>query len=76
MREIDSTDIEGTYLDPDIVLPTYFAFVDWTRELLMKRMEKRLAHLTKRAMLNGQLNTPEWPEKPCRGGRCNCGAAT
>ena len=59
----DLADIKGAHLGPDIVLPTYFAFIDGTRELLIKRMEKpeRFAHFTKGSMLDGQLNTLESP---------------
>jgi gluconokinase len=56
-----STDIEGAQLCPDFVLPTYFVFIDGSRELLMERMEKRPAHFMKASMLDSQLNTLESP---------------
>ena len=57
----DSTDIEGAHLGPDIMLPTYFIFIDGNRELLMERMEKRPSHFMKASMLDSQLNTLESP---------------
>jgi len=58
-----STDIEGADLcsDIDILLPTYFVFIDGTRELLMERMENRPGHFMKASMLDSQLNTLERP---------------
>lgn len=58
---LHSADIEGAQLGPDIVLLTYFVFIDGTRELLMERMEKRSAHFMKASMLDSQLNTLESP---------------
>jgi gluconokinase len=58
---LHSADVEGAQLGPDIVLPTYFAFIDGTRELLIERTEKRPAHFMKASMLDSQLNTLESP---------------
>lgn len=56
-----SNDVEGAHLGPDIVVPTYFIFIDGTRELLMERMEKRPGHFMKASMLDSQINTLESP---------------
>ena len=56
-----SIDIEGADLCPDILLPTYFVFIDGTRELLMEIMEKRHGHFMKASMLDSQLSTLESP---------------
>jgi gluconokinase len=58
---LHSNDIEGAHPSPDVVVPTYFIFIDGTRELLMERMEKRPGHFMKASMLDSQLNTLESP---------------
>jgi len=58
---LHSNDVEGARLGPDVVLSTYFIFIDGTRELLMERMEKRPGHFMKASMLDSQLNTLESP---------------
>jgi gluconate kinase len=69
---LHSADIEGAQLGPDIVLPTYFVFIDGTRELLIEKMEKRPAYFMKASMLDSQV---EYAGKSGRRGRCNCGVA-
>ncbi|KIM45505.1 hypothetical protein M413DRAFT_66734, partial [Hebeloma cylindrosporum] len=56
-----SADLEDAHVGPDIVLPTYFVFIDGTRELLLERMEKRPGHFMKASMLDSQLDTLESP---------------
>lgn len=46
--------------DRDVV-PTYFVFIDGSREILLERMEKRPGHFMKASMLDSQLNTLESP---------------
>jgi len=43
------------------VLPTYFVFIDGSRDILLERMEKRPGHFMKASMLDSQLNTLESP---------------
>jgi len=43
------------------VLPTYFVFINGSRETLMERMEKRTGHFMKASMLDSQLQTLESP---------------
>ena len=42
-------------------LPTYFVFVNGSRETLVERMEKRTDHFMKASMLDSQLTTLESP---------------
>ena len=42
-------------------LPTYFVFIDGSRETLVERMEKRTDHFMKPSMLDSQLTTLESP---------------
>jgi gluconokinase len=42
-------------------LPTYFVFIEGSREVLMDRMLKRSGHFMKATMLDSQLNTLENP---------------
>ncbi|KAJ7077326.1 P-loop containing nucleoside triphosphate hydrolase protein [Mycena belliarum] len=42
-------------------LPTYFVFIEGSREVLMERMEKRSGHFMKAAMLDSQQATLESP---------------
>ena len=58
---LHSADVEGAQLGRDIVLPTYFTFIDGARELLIERTEKSPAHFMKASMLDSQLNTLESP---------------
>ncbi|KAF9479023.1 gluconokinase [Pholiota conissans] len=44
-----------------VALPTYFVFIDGSRELLMERMKKRTGHFMKASMLDSQLSTLESP---------------
>ncbi|KAK7005799.1 gluconokinase [Favolaschia claudopus] len=44
-----------------IDLPTYFVFIEGTREVLMDRMLKRSGHFMKATMLDSQLSTLENP---------------
>ena len=46
--------------EPEI-LPTYFVFIDGSREVLMDRMTKRTGHFMKVDMLDSQLKTLENP---------------
>ncbi|KAJ6594218.1 P-loop containing nucleoside triphosphate hydrolase protein [Mycena capillaripes] len=43
-------------------LPTYFVFIEGSREVLMERMHNRSGHFMKASMLDSQLNTLEHPE--------------
>ncbi|KAJ7680633.1 P-loop containing nucleoside triphosphate hydrolase protein [Mycena polygramma] len=45
-----------------VLLPTYFVFIDGSREVLMERMHKRSGHFMKASMLDSQLSTLENPE--------------
>lgn len=45
---------------PD-ALPTYFVFIDGSRDVLMDRMSKRTGHFMKAEMLDSQLATLESP---------------
>ncbi|KDR67563.1 hypothetical protein GALMADRAFT_105835 [Galerina marginata CBS 339.88] len=51
---------EDAFLET-VPLPTYFVFIDGSRELLLDRMEKRPGHFMKATMLDGQLRTLESP---------------
>ncbi|KAJ6500204.1 P-loop containing nucleoside triphosphate hydrolase protein [Mycena vitilis] len=44
-----------------VVLPTYFVFIDGSREVLLERMHKRSGHFMKASMLDSQLSTLENP---------------
>jgi len=46
--------------DPS-VFPTYFVFIEGSRDTLLDRMEKRPGHFMKASMLDSQLNTLESP---------------
>ncbi|KAF4621426.1 hypothetical protein D9613_000199 [Agrocybe pediades] len=43
------------------IFPTYFVFIQGSRETLLDRMEKRPGHFMKAGMLDSQLNTLESP---------------
>lgn len=43
------------------LLPTYFVFIDGSKEVLMDRMQKRTGHFMKASMLESQLETLENP---------------
>jgi len=51
------------HLDPPHpdALPTYFVFIEGSREVLMDRMTKRTGHFMKAGMLDSQLMTLESP---------------
>lgn len=42
--------------------PTYFVFINGSREVLKERMEKRKGHFFKASLLDSQLDTLESPE--------------
>ncbi|KAJ7217731.1 P-loop containing nucleoside triphosphate hydrolase protein [Mycena pura] len=59
-------DVGAGGADPDAqgartVLPTYFVFIDGSREVLLERMLKRNGHFMKATMLDSQLTTLEDP---------------
>ncbi|KAJ7747236.1 P-loop containing nucleoside triphosphate hydrolase protein [Mycena metata] len=54
-EDTDSTSNESARL------PTYFVFIDGSREVLMQRMLNRSGHFMKAGMLDSQLNTLESP---------------
>ncbi|KAJ6498991.1 P-loop containing nucleoside triphosphate hydrolase protein [Mycena sanguinolenta] len=58
LRGVDANATEGAPADR---LPTYFVFIEGSREMLMDRMLKRSGHFMKATMLDSQLNTLENP---------------
>ena len=60
-KEDNADTVEVKPSPPSAEMPTYFVFIDGTRELLMDRMTKRPGHFMKATMLDGQLATLESP---------------
>ncbi|KAJ7187936.1 P-loop containing nucleoside triphosphate hydrolase protein [Mycena filopes] len=58
----DSADRDSSSTSDDSApLPTYFVFIEGSREVLMERMLNRSGHFMKAGMLDSQLNTLESP---------------
>ncbi|KAJ7772681.1 P-loop containing nucleoside triphosphate hydrolase protein [Mycena maculata] len=53
--------LRGVNAEGAPVLPTYFVFIDGSREVLMDRMLKRSGHFMKASMLDSQFATLEDP---------------
>ncbi|KAF8210657.1 P-loop containing nucleoside triphosphate hydrolase protein [Mycena galopus ATCC 62051] len=61
LRGFEADENFATERAPTDSLPTYFVFIEGSREVLMDRMLKRSGHFMKATMLDSQLNTLENP---------------
>jgi gluconokinase len=61
-RDVTQNPFDKTSRQPSAVIPTYFVYMDGSRDVLFSRMQGRQDHFMKPSLLDSQLATLENPQ--------------